>query len=98
MVTATAGQEFRAVCLLLNRSHKNPTGIHIIPHYVLSDNFAYNLTPNKRTSILAAAMSEVRESMVDCLWDQLIPPACLLVSRRGISRAWNPGDEAVGSC
>ena len=39
----------------------------------------------------------VRESMVDCLRDQLIPPASLLVSRRGFSRAWKPGDEPVGS-
>ena len=46
--------------------------------------------PNERT----------RESMVDCLRDQLIPPASLLVSRRGFSRAfsraWKPGDEPVG--
>ena len=39
----------------------------------------------------------IRESMVDCLRDQLIPPASLLVSGRGFSRAWKPGDEPVGS-
>ena len=42
-------------------------------------------------------MLGLRESMVDCLRDQLIPPASLLVSRRGFSRAWKPGDEPVGS-
>ena len=35
----------------------------------------------------------VRESMVDCLRDQLIPPASLLVSRRGFSR-WDPAGHA----
>ena len=42
------------------------------------------------------ARVRIRESMVDCLRDQLIPPASLLVSRRGLSRAWKPGDEPVG--
>ena len=35
--------------------------------------------------------------MVDCLRNQLIPPASLLVSRRGFSRAWKPGSEPVGA-
>ena len=28
---------------------------------------------------------------------QLIPPVSLLVSRRGFSRVWKPGEEPVGS-
>ena len=35
----------------------------------------------------------VRESMVDCLRDQMIPPTSLLVSRRGFSR-WDPAGHA----
>ena len=39
----------------------------------------------------------IRESMIDSLWDQLIPSARIMVSRRGFSRAWKPGYEPVGS-